>query len=407
MASISEIKQLIPDLHALAAHLGLERPGGRGNYRSPHHDDKTPSLSIHNNGQSWTDFSNGSDDSRGDAVDLVEYVNGVDTAEAIKFLHEWLGISTEAPKRDPDQKMSKAEWIARQCRPDGVDWRQRAMDYLVQHRNISDSVAKRAVDKGAVGWNTYTNPTRQPGEVGYGGEGIAFFVRDFNGARIVAVDMRYLDPDLNGGVKTQTQGEKDGVVWYSDLPRLKQAHTVYIVESPINVLSVESCGMPGVAAIAIRGNKRVVAGLDLAWLLGKRVMICCDFDEPDDHGHCAGQEAGWALHEKLTGLNVACHLVDQSRWQYNDVNDILIAEGAPVLKGLIRDQIQQWVIPGLLGDEEGRKGKPRLFLPSHDFSRYWKYRAKEDFTTHISKMEQNEDGGPCYVVPSMRESESQ
>jgi DNA primase len=34
------------DLHDLAGRLGLKRPGGKGNYKSPHHDDKTPSSEF-------------------------------------------------------------------------------------------------------------------------------------------------------------------------------------------------------------------------------------------------------------------------------------------------------------------------------------------------------------------------
>ena len=32
------------DLHDLAAKLGLERPHGRGNYRSPHHETTRPQV---------------------------------------------------------------------------------------------------------------------------------------------------------------------------------------------------------------------------------------------------------------------------------------------------------------------------------------------------------------------------
>ena len=52
MASINELKQQI-DLHDLAERLGLERPGGTGNYRSPGGGDKNPSLSIFAGGKAF------------------------------------------------------------------------------------------------------------------------------------------------------------------------------------------------------------------------------------------------------------------------------------------------------------------------------------------------------------------
>ncbi|HRY16584.1 MAG TPA: hypothetical protein P5330_12020, partial [Candidatus Competibacteraceae bacterium] len=43
---IEDLKRQIGDIHALAERLGLERPDKGGNYRSPHHPDKNPSLQI-------------------------------------------------------------------------------------------------------------------------------------------------------------------------------------------------------------------------------------------------------------------------------------------------------------------------------------------------------------------------
>src|SRR3546814_14327792 len=75
-----------------------------------------------------------------------------------------------------------------------------------------------------------------------------------NPGHVIAVDMRYENPDLNGGVKTQTQGPKDGAPWLPLQWRvLQSAKTMYIVESPINALSIEACGMPWTHALAVRG----------------------------------------------------------------------------------------------------------------------------------------------------------
>ncbi|MGL1292524.1 hypothetical protein ACSTJK_24625, partial [Vibrio parahaemolyticus] len=80
----------------------------------------------------------------------------------------------------------------------------------------------------------------------------AFIIRDQHTDQVRAVDLRYLDPDINGGVKTQSQGEKDGVLWCSDWRRLKHARNVFIVESAINCLSIETADEHAFA-IALRG----------------------------------------------------------------------------------------------------------------------------------------------------------
>ncbi len=58
------------DCEDLALRLGLERPGGKGNFRSPHHADKAPSVSVYQgkDGLSrWQDHSLGSGPGTGGA----------------------------------------------------------------------------------------------------------------------------------------------------------------------------------------------------------------------------------------------------------------------------------------------------------------------------------------------------
>ena len=148
----------------------------------------------------------------------------------------------------------------------------------------------------------------------------------------MAVDLRYFDPALNGGVKTTCQGEKQGYGWTSDVKRLHSAETVYITESPINALSIESARMPGrTAAYALRGTGNV-ANIGFDWLRGKQAIIVPDNDDPGEDGYCAGLKAAWALHEKLLGLDISALLVDFSEWGVNDVNDLLKSVGPDDLK---------------------------------------------------------------------------
>lgn len=387
MATIEELKERI-DLHELAEKLDLQRPQKNGNYRSPHHADKAPSLSIYRQGTRWKDHSTGEG---GTCVDLVMYVEGCDAGAAIKRLHELYGIPLSRPEQaqEAPRERSRAEFIAERCLADAV----RVTEYLVG-RGISEAVVQQAIQRKTVGFNTWHSEKVEAGQHGHGGPAAAFIVRTMNPGHVVAVDLRYLDPDLNGGTKTQCQGEKQGYPWYMDLHRLKSAHTVYLVESPINALSVESCDMKGVAAVAIRGVGNA-ENIDVRFLQGKKVVLCMDNDEPFPPGHpmagrCPGAFAAWRLHEKLVALNISAHLVDQGDWEWNDVNDALQDLGAEELKHVLR-RMDPYVIPGVRGDDKGR-GRPRVFLPGHDYAQYWRYRSKEDFTSFVKKRTEDDMG---------------
>ncbi|WP_163535676.1 toprim domain-containing protein, partial [Klebsiella pneumoniae] len=91
-----------------------------------------------------------------------------------------------------------------------------------------------------------------------------------------------------------------------------------------------------------------------------------------------GPEAAWALYERLTAQNISAMLVDQTEWvrglnddktsaeSINDVNDYLQEHGAERLARAL-DKFEPWIIAGMAGDET-RKGRPRVYLPAHDFA---------------------------------------
>lgn len=207
------------------------------------------------------------------------------------------------------------------------------------------------------------------------------------GAAVVAVDLRYADAALNGNVKTQCQGEKLGHGWTSDARRLQRAHTVYIVESPINALSVECCYLPeGFAAFAIRGTANVDK-IDWSFLRGKRVLIALDHTDAVNRrtGQRAGLAAAWKLSEVLTAADIGSMLVDMQDWEEGeDINDVLKSQGADELTVRLK-RLEPWLIPGMPGGGDRQEGTRRIFLPSHDFSIYWRFRVKEDFTHYVQK----------------------
>ena len=387
MASTEELKQRI-DLYDLAAKLGLERPQSRGNYKSPRHPDKSPSLSIFADGTRWKDHS--CDDAAGTCIDLVMYVEESPVDEAIRRLHEIYSIPLDRPDA-PRRELSFEENVAGRC----LAQADQVKAFLVETRKIAETAVERAIRGKSLGFNTFTSTKRKVGEVGYGGPAAAFIVRTLNPGHVKAVDMRYLDPSLNGDVKTQTIGEKFGHIWTADLRALKAARRVFVVESAINALSIDSCSLPGTATVASRGTGNV-DNIDWRFLQGKEVIVAMDNDAPNERtGYCPGQKSAWSVYEHLTGLNISAMLLDQSAWDdagWNDLNDVLQDVGASGLK-IELNRLEHWAIPGMIGDAERQKGRSRLFLPSYDFAHYWKYRVKPDFTTYVSKVEKDDEAG--------------
>jgi len=382
MASLDELKQRI-DLHDLASKLNLERPGSKGNYKSPHHDDTNPSLSVYTkNGQMrWRDFSG---DAGGSCIDLVMHVNGCEVSEAVDALHDMYGIPKEPPKLQViNREKTRAEFIA-----DKV-WAadpSAAIKYLVG-RGIPELVVDKAVKLGTVGFNDWHSDSVKGGERMHGGPACAFVVKSINPGVVRAVDLRYIDPELNGGLKTMTQGDKDGVPWMMDVRSLKDAHTVFIVESAINALSIEACKIPGATVLATRGTA-TVKGIDWRFLIGKKVVVCMDADKPNNKGMSPGRVAAWQLLDLLVGLNIAVFLVDQLEWpeeEWNDINDVLQGKGITEVKIRLK-KLEPWIIPGKPGRQDHELGADRLYLPTHDFRQYWRYRTREDFTSMRQKI---------------------
>lgn len=400
MASIEELKSRV-DLHDLAERMGMTRgKGGNANYHSPFHPDKSPSIGIDKAGRHFRDYSaEGVPFAKGSCVDFVMYVKGfAEVSDSMRFLHDEYGIpyDRKTDTKEAPREKSRAEYIADKCVAEALHVR----EYLVG-RGISDAVIDDCIKAKTIGFNSWSSPKVVEGQVGHGGPAAAFIVRDRITSAVVAVDLRYLDPEKNGNVKTQSQGEKDGVLWCADWRRLKTASKVTIVESSINALSILTAE-PMACVLVLRGLGNVDL-VDWSFLRGKHVVVCLDNDLPFEPphklaGHRQGPEAAWKLIERLTSLNIGTMLVDQEAWKnedgesINDVNDYLNAWGPEKLRKAV-DMYEPWLIPGLPA-EAGVQGKKRVYLPAHDFSQYWKFRVRADFTNYIGKTEvkSGEDG---------------
>ncbi|MDO8908890.1 MAG: toprim domain-containing protein [Pseudohongiella sp.] len=387
-----DIKRQV-DLHDLAHKLGLDRPDPNGNYRSPHHADKNPSMSIYmkSGDQRWKDHSAGLG---GDCFDLVAFVEGISEADAIKRVREIYGFQYDQPDQNEKRsaQLTTIEYIAQQCLRDPSA----AVTYLVNERGIDEVTVKAAIERKSLGFSEYTSSAREVGQIGYGGPAIATICKHLITGVTLGVDYRYLDPALNGGLKTKSQGEKSGVVWTSCLHKLRKAHSVVIVESAINALTVESVSqqtglMKGWAALAVRGTEN--HAIDWSPLQGKRVLICMDNDKLIEkgpmRGYRPGLKAAWRIVEQLTALNIPALLCDQSEWEgINDINDYLKAKG-PTDTRIALGKAEQHLIPGLPGRDD-TEGKARIYLPPHDISLYWRYRVRHDFTMIIKEVEGDE-----------------
>ncbi len=391
------------DCEDLAYRLGLERPGDRGNFKNPAHGNHSPTLSVYradDNRSRWKCFR---DNVGGGPVDLYMHIKGADFPTACSELGRMYSIPAEKPGAvpGPRRQQTTAEWIAERCLANARTEAQRGklLAYLLG-RGLSERAVLHAIDRHTLGFNDYVSASVPAGEVNHGGDAVAFVVRDHQNGQVMAVDMRYLEPALNGGVKTQSQGEKQGYPWCSDWRRFAAARRVYLVESAINALSVDTCGIPGVAAVATRGT--AVQGLDWRMFVGKQVVLAFDNDKPltdgPQAGYRPGLKAAWAAHEALLSLDVPALMVDYDDWHQdddeeepiNDLNDYLQLHGADKLAGALK-KLEPWVIPGLPGKEQ--PGKTRLWLPFHDSQTYWRFRVREDFTSWVSKFSTDEDTG--------------
>lgn len=362
-------------------------------------------FSIFGKGPDKDGFKCHSCGEKGDVFTFAEKIEGLPRHEALKKVAAFSGVALpdrDRPAPEPQREKSRAEFIAEKCLANpkaGVDW-------LIEERKILPEVAQRAALCKAFGFNDYVSTAKQPGEKFYGGPAAAFIVRSLNPGHVMAVDLRYFDAELNGGIKTQTQGEKGGYGWTSDVKRLRQAETVYWCESPINALSIECSGLGGrYAAYAIRGTANA-ENIPMDWCRGKQHIIVPDNDEPGQDGYCAGLKAAWALHERLTAMDCSAMLVDVADWGVNDINDVLKADGPEGVKKALR-KLEQWAIPGMWGSSNDLQlfpqGKRRIFLPYHHDNMYWRYRVRPDFTSYIDKVETPSEGDDVMPKISFRE----
>ena len=346
MASIDQLKDRI-GLNDLCEHLGMKRDGklktsGEALYHSPVRKDKNASFSVYRRKGElrWKDHAS---DEGGSIIDLVIYTsNASDTGEAIRWLHQEFNIPFDKPDA-PARERSREEWLADQV----LQKPEEALPYLVDERRLCPDVIKQAISAKTLGYSDYTRTDKKAGEKFHGGPAVAFICRDFTSKRVTTVEYRYFDKELNGGLKTHCHGEKGPAFWCLSHNHIKAAHTIVLVESPINVLSMHCTKLAdmGWAALATMGASNLHEK-DWPLLEGKRVICAFDNDAPDEKtGYRPGARAAWKVHEKLTALNMPCLFADQitgNKWEgVNDLNDFLTVYGLEAGRSNLRSALQE------------------------------------------------------------------
>lgn len=393
--SIAELKERV-DLHDLADKLGWKKDAS-GNYSSPNRNDKNPSVSIFkatNGNQLFKDHTTGE---VGSCIDMMIYDAAAnDITGAVKELHNIYKFPMQEYTPQQRKTLTDIEKWAHGCtqNPQGCK------PYLMNERKISEKVIDTCIQQKTLGWNTFTSTKRKPGEKLHGGPGPAFITKDFNTKQVVNFETRYVDSELNGGLKTQCQGEKTGHLYIPDLTRFKAAKTVIVVESPINALTVLTAARYPVAAVATRG----VANLDLNWevLSGKQVLVCFDndapFNEGKQKGHRPGPEAAWQIHNILTEYRLSCRFIDQTYEEWgsiNDLNDYLIEHGEEKTRFAL-NRIENCLIPGLhIGDDFSHIRYKRHYLENHNANIYSNYTVTKNHTS-ITVKKFDEEGKPTF-----------
>lgn len=300
------------DLHDLAHRLNIQRHPG-GNYHAPWRPDRKASLSVFNENRKWRDHGS---NSGGSCIDLVMQIQGLNASEAMRYLHELYGFPMESTPKTaaPPKAESKAEYIWRTAKKNaGIV---QAAKYLTDVRKLPAEQVAKWQDK-VFG---FSNWTPKDGNPDAHGPATIFPVVNQDGV-VSAVNMRYLadghDP------KMRTIGEPSGCFFLPDLS-IKRSSVIWLVESPIDALTLVAAGCPAMAFLSASMAK----AFPLSWLNDKqRLMILADGDE-------AGKGAAETLYHRAISAGITAQIVDWSG-DHKDPNAALQA-------GTTLETIQSW-----------------------------------------------------------------
>ncbi|MFZ4289862.1 hypothetical protein ACFQ95_25890, partial [Variovorax sp. HJSM1_2] len=186
-----ELKKRV-DCADLALRLGMKREGSsaKANFVNPQDVGRPATLACYpavgTKGSTWFDHRH---QLPGGPIDLYMLFTGADFVHAVKELASMYGV-TIGRDDQPAVKVEEtiAEFIAKNCLKDARsdEWKGQLVDYLTG-RGIKLAVIDEALEKKALGFNTWNSPKVPKGEPLWGGPAVAFIVRAQRSGQVVAV----------------------------------------------------------------------------------------------------------------------------------------------------------------------------------------------------------------------------
>lgn len=292
-------------LEEIFDRLGIKKDPKTKQYFAPWRTEKTGSVSIKNN--RWKDF--GDTSKKGSAIDLmIAMGRAQNVPQAMSELHKLVGVPTDQPsQKNAASSTPVAEnfvWSKAKTHPEI----QTATEYLSNQRKIPLDLLKSI--QAVYGFTSYVG---QPAE-NYG-LGVVFPV--YNVAlQVVGVNIRYLDDKHPIGKRAVGETAKS---FYFPSSSVLKAPRVWLVESPIDAISLTAAGCPAVAYLSASFVKNFPLEM---FRERQELWLLADSDD-------AGADAEDVLFHRCLNLGLTPVCVDWARTGFKDPNEMLKA-GKPV-----------------------------------------------------------------------------
>ena len=268
--------------------------------RTPHREDKNPSLKVHLDDGGWTDFGGAADDCGQDLVALWAWVRQVEQLPAARQLARFIGHRDFEPPREPAKRSASGGG-----------------------RSIGEPIFPVPEDAPALDRCLVDGSYGE--HVGWGRAQRWWWYTDAEGRRVYAVVRWDLDPDhpdhgkehgkvyrplschrsakgkLAWGRKAPPAGERP-LYRLHDLASRTDA-LVLVVEGE-KAADVAAKLLPAWCVTTSHHGAKGAKGHDWSPLEGRRVVIWPDADEPDDRGQVTGQAYAAAAADLMDAAEV-------------------------------------------------------------------------------------------------------
>ncbi|MBF0588702.1 MAG: toprim domain-containing protein [Magnetococcales bacterium] len=223
-------------------------------------------------------------------------------------MHGMYGIPTdpESGNQGPKRPLPKQEYFWRNKDRKHKDI-QKAADYLIKVRKLPAEQVNKWKGK-AFGYTDWVPPNDSV-EAAKCGPAVVFPVQDEFGA-LIGRNQRFLMADKDES-KMTNRGRVSGGM-YLPTPSVKRAPVIWLVESPIDALTLAAAGCPAVAFL----SASFVKSFPLSWLKPtQRLMILADSDK-------SGRKAAATLYHRAITDGITAQIVD---WfdNFKDPNDAM------------------------------------------------------------------------------------